>query len=155
MVSTVLRYLLFLVGMMVIHLSRCLSAAFGRGLCLPRSVASLSSGSLGVPDLPGPHGFWVSCLVATRFPRCVYPLFSLAEEVAYWHYPLCAVQDARGYLRALVQRTLHQPWILRNPVSGSESTGLSSTASPQASFSGASRSVRRQLSAPSPSGLSG
>ena len=40
-------------------------------------------------------------------------------------------------------------------MSGSESPGLSSTASPQASSSGASRSARRQLPATSPSGLSG
>ena len=50
---------------------------------------------------------------------------------------------------ALVQR------ILRNPVSGNESPGLSSTSSVQASSSGASRSARRQLSTPSPSGQSG
>ena len=55
----------------------------------------------------------------------------------------------------LVQRTLHPPRILRNPVSGSESPGLSSTASTQASSSGASRSARRQLLTPSPSGQSG
>ena len=86
-VSTVLRYLLFLVGMMVIHLSRCVRASSDWGLCLLRSVASLYSKSLGIPGLPGPHGFWFSCLVAKRFPLCRYPLFSLAEEVAYWHYP--------------------------------------------------------------------
>ena len=56
---------------------------------------------------------------------------------------------------ALVQRTLHPPRILRNPVSGSEYPGLSSTASAQASSSGASRSARRQLSATSPFGQSG
>ena len=56
---------------------------------------------------------------------------------------------------ALVQRTLHPPRILRNPVSGCESPGLSSTASAQASSSGASRSAQRQLSATSPSGQSG
>ena len=55
---------------------------------------------------------------------------------------------------ALVQGTLHPPRILRNPVSGSESPGLSSTAE-QASSSGASRSARRQLSTTSPSGQSG
>ena len=38
MVSTVLRYLLFLVGMIVIHFSRCLRASSGRGLYLLRSV---------------------------------------------------------------------------------------------------------------------
>ena len=48
------------------------------------------------------------------------PVFELSEmrEVAF---------------DALVQRTLHPPRILRNPVSGGESPGLSSTASPQAS----------------------
>ena len=56
---------------------------------------------------------------------------------------------------ALVQRTLHLSRILRNPVSGSESPGLSSTASAPASSSGASRSARRQLSTPSPSGQGG
>ena len=56
---------------------------------------------------------------------------------------------------ALVQWTLHPPRILRSPVCGSESPGLSSTASAQASSSGASRSARRQLSTPSPSGQSG
>ena len=53
---------------------------------------------------------------------------------------------------ALVQRTLHPPRILRNPVSGGGSPGLSSTASAQASSSGASRSARRQLSTTSPAG---
>ena len=43
----------------------------------------------------------------------------------------------------LVQRTLRLPRILRNPVSGSESLGLSLTACAQASSSGASRSARR------------
>ena len=47
------------------------------------------------------------------------------------------------------------PRILRNPVSGSESPGLSSTALVQASSSGASRSARRRLSTTSPSGQSG
>ena len=56
---------------------------------------------------------------------------------------------------ALVQRTLHPPRILRNPESGSESPGLSATASAQASSSGASRSARNRLSAISPSGQSG
>ena len=56
---------------------------------------------------------------------------------------------------ALVRRTLHPPRILRNPVSGNESPGLSSTSSAQASSSGASRSARRQLSTLSPSGQSG
>ena len=56
---------------------------------------------------------------------------------------------------APVQQTLHPPRILRNPVSGNESPGLSLTASAQASSSGASRSARRQLSTPSPSGQSG
>ena len=56
---------------------------------------------------------------------------------------------------ALVQRTLHPPRILRNPVSGSKSPVLSSTVSAQASSSGASRSAWRQLSTPSPSGQSG
>ena len=55
---------------------------------------------------------------------------------------------------ALVQWTLRLPRILRNPVSGNESPGLSPT-SVQASSSGASRSARRQLSTPSPSGQSG
>ena len=55
----------------------------------------------------------------------------------------------------LVQRTLHPPRILRHPVSGSKSPGLSSTASAQVSSSGGSRSARRQLSATSPSGLCG
>ena len=56
---------------------------------------------------------------------------------------------------AFVQQTLHTPRILWNPVSGSESSGLSSTASAQANSSGASRSAQRQLSIPSPSGRSG
>ena len=56
---------------------------------------------------------------------------------------------------ALVQRTFNPPRILRNHVSGSDSPGLSSTASVQASSSGASRSARKQLSATSPSGQSG
>ena len=56
---------------------------------------------------------------------------------------------------ARVQRTFHRPRILQNPVSGSESPGLSSTASARASSSCASRSARRQLSTTSPSGQSG
>ena len=56
---------------------------------------------------------------------------------------------------ALVQRTLHAPRILRNPVSGGESPGLSSTASPRVSSSGASRSARKRSSASSPSCQSG
>ena len=68
MVSTVLRYLLFLVGMMVIHLSRCLRASSGRGLCLLRLVASLYTESLRVPGLPGPHGFWVFLSCCDEIP---------------------------------------------------------------------------------------
>ena len=68
MVSTVLRYLLFLVVMMIIHLSRCLRAFSGRGLCLLRSVASLYTVSLGVLGLPGPHGFWVFLSCCDEIP---------------------------------------------------------------------------------------
>ena len=67
-VSTVLRYLLFLVGMMIIHLSRCLRASSSCGLCLLRSVASLYTVSLGVPGLPGPHGFWVFLSCCDEIP---------------------------------------------------------------------------------------
>ena len=42
--------------------------------------------------------------------------------------------------------------ILRNPVSGVESPGLSSIASQQVSSSGASRSAQKRSSASSPSG---
>ena len=56
---------------------------------------------------------------------------------------------------ALVQRTLHPPRILQNPVSGGESPGLSLTASPQANSSGASRSARKRSLASSPSGQPG
>ena len=67
-VSTVLWYLLFLVGLMIIHLSWCLRVSSGRGLCLLRSVASLYTVSLGVPGLPGPHGFWVFLSCCDEIP---------------------------------------------------------------------------------------
>ena len=71
---------------LVIHLWRCLGASFGRSLCLLRSVDSLYTERLGVPGLPGPHGSRHSCLVATRFPLCGCPLFSLAKGMAHWRY---------------------------------------------------------------------
>ena len=43
---------------MIIHLSLCLRASSGRGLCFLQLVVSLYTVSLGVPGLPGPHGFW-------------------------------------------------------------------------------------------------
>ena len=72
---------------MVIHLWQCLRASSGRGLCLLRSVDSLYTERLGVPGLPGPCGSRHSGLVATRFPLCGCPLFSLADEIAHWRYP--------------------------------------------------------------------
>ena len=63
---------------LVIHLWRCLRASSGRSLCLLRSVDSLYT-----ERLPGLHSSRHSCLVATRFPLCGCPLFSLAEEMAH------------------------------------------------------------------------
>ena len=80
MVSTVLQYLLFLVVTVF--------ESFFRSRLVPSPIGCFSLHR-------EPWSFWparssrllsFSCLVATRFPLCGYPLFSLAEEVAYWHY---------------------------------------------------------------------
>ena len=141
---------------MVINLWKCLRASSGRGLCLLRSVASLYTEHLGVPGLPGPHSSWLSCLLATRFPLCGCPLFSLAEEVAHWRYPpfLSCPKCVRFPSTLLLNGLFTRPGFF-GILSGSKSPGLSSTAFVQASSSGASRSARKRSSASSPSGQSG
>ena len=82
----------------------------------------------------------------------------LPETVSIFPSPL--VGSALTKMRAaandaLVQRTLHPPWIPRKTADGGGSAGSSSTGSEQASSSGASRPAQTQSSTSSPSGQSG
>ena len=81
----------------------------------------------------------------------------LPETVSIFPSPL--LDSALNKMRAaandaLVQRTLHQPRIPRNPAAAGGSAGSSSAGSTQASSAGA-RSATKQSSTSSPSGQSG
>ena len=80
-------------------------------LCLLRSVASLYTVSLGVPGLPGPHGFWVFLSCCDEIPS----LWISSLQSGAILFGLFKMREVT--FDALVQRTLHPPRILRNPVS--------------------------------------
>ena len=155
MVSTVLRYLLFLVGLIVIHLE--VFESIFRSRLVPSLISCFSLHR-------APWSSWLamsSRLLA--FLSCCDKIPSLVDVLssvwpAKWHtgatlFELSKMREIT--FDTFVQRTLHLPRILRNPVSGGESPGLSSTASAQTSSSGASRSARKRSSASLPSSQSG
>ena len=124
--------------------SRLVPSSIGLILSTPSALGFLACQvltALGILVLLRRDSLFVDVLSSVwpkRWHAGATPLFELSKmrEVAF---------------NALVQRTLHPPRILRNPVSGGESPALSSTASPQVSSSGASLSAWKRSSA-SPSG---